>query len=168
MKLKDICSLEDNIQQTFSSVQSLSHVWLNGHEFEWTPGDSGGQRSLMCCSPWGCKESDTTEWLNWTEGTKRWIRFNSFQSCQEKRGVKQKTARHMASFWKIGIFHFPIGCSPEPCPHSLRFFPTACPLSLQDIREKEEKVLREGILEGGKASKALGNSHDIWHLKILD
>ena len=30
---------------------------LNGHEFEKTPGDSEGQRSLACCSPWGCKES---------------------------------------------------------------------------------------------------------------
>ena len=33
--------------------------WLNGHEFEQTPGDSEGQRSLACCSPWGGKESDT-------------------------------------------------------------------------------------------------------------
>ena len=37
---------------------------LNGHEFEQTPGDSGGQGSLVCCSPWGCKESDTTKQLN--------------------------------------------------------------------------------------------------------
>ena len=36
---------------------------LNGHEFEQTPGDSEGQGSLTCCSPWGCKESDTTEQL---------------------------------------------------------------------------------------------------------
>ena len=36
------------------------HHWLNGHEFEKTLGDSGGQRSLACCSPWGYKESDTT------------------------------------------------------------------------------------------------------------
>ena len=36
------------------------HHQLNGHEFKQTPGDSGGQRSLMCFSPWGCKESDTT------------------------------------------------------------------------------------------------------------
>ena len=34
---------------------------LNGHEFEQTPGDSGGQRSLVCSSPWGCKESEMTE-----------------------------------------------------------------------------------------------------------
>ena len=37
---------------------------LNGHEFEQTPGDGEGQGSLECCSPWGCKELDTTEWLN--------------------------------------------------------------------------------------------------------
>ena len=40
------------------------HHQLNGHEFEQTPGDSEGQGSLVCCSPWGCKESDTTQGLN--------------------------------------------------------------------------------------------------------
>ena len=30
--------------------------WLNGHEFKQTPGDSEGERSLACCSPWGRKE----------------------------------------------------------------------------------------------------------------
>ena len=38
--------------------------WLNGHEFEATPGDGEGQGSLACCSPWGHKESDTSERLN--------------------------------------------------------------------------------------------------------
>ena len=37
------------------------HHRLNGHEFEQTLEDSGGQGSLVCCSPWGHKESDTTE-----------------------------------------------------------------------------------------------------------
>ena len=41
------------------------HLWLDGHEFEQAPGDSDGQGGLACCSPWGCKESDMTEWLNW-------------------------------------------------------------------------------------------------------
>ena len=36
------------------------HHRLNGHEFEQVPGDGEGQGSLACCSPWGCKESDTT------------------------------------------------------------------------------------------------------------
>jgi len=40
------------------------HHQLDGHEFEQAPGVSDGQGSLVCCSPWGCKESDTTEWLN--------------------------------------------------------------------------------------------------------
>ena len=35
------------------------HQGLNGHEFEQPLGDSEGQGSLACCSPWGCKESDT-------------------------------------------------------------------------------------------------------------
>ena len=43
------------------------HHWLNGHEFEWTPGVGDGQGGLVCCSPWGLKESDTIEQLNWTE-----------------------------------------------------------------------------------------------------
>ena len=39
------------------------HHQLNGYEFEQTLGDSKGQGSLVYCSPWGCKESDTTEQL---------------------------------------------------------------------------------------------------------
>ena len=40
------------------------HHWLNVHEFEQTQKDSKGHRSLSCCSPWSCKELDTTKWLN--------------------------------------------------------------------------------------------------------
>ena len=40
------------------------HHQLKKHEFEQTPGDSEGKRSLECCSPWSCKQSDTTEQLN--------------------------------------------------------------------------------------------------------
>jgi len=43
------------------------HHWLDGHEFEWTPGVGDGQGGLACCDSWGCKESDMTERLNWTE-----------------------------------------------------------------------------------------------------
>ena len=44
-------------------VVGLHHL-VNGHEFEWAPGVGDGQGSLACCSPWGHKESDTTERLN--------------------------------------------------------------------------------------------------------
>ena len=40
------------------------HHRLNGHEFEQTLEDSGRQRSLACCSPWGCKQLDVTQQLN--------------------------------------------------------------------------------------------------------
>ena len=41
------------------------HHRLDGHEFEQALGVGDGQGSLACCSPWGCKESDMTEQLNW-------------------------------------------------------------------------------------------------------
>ena len=43
------------------------HHRLNGHEFEQAPGVGEGQGGLVCCSPWGCKESEMTERLNWTD-----------------------------------------------------------------------------------------------------
>ena len=43
------------------------HHWLDGHAFEQAPGVGDAQGGLVCCSPWGLKESDTTEQLNWTE-----------------------------------------------------------------------------------------------------
>ena len=43
------------------------HHWLDGHEFEQAPGVGDGQGSLACCSPWGGKKSDMTEWLKWNE-----------------------------------------------------------------------------------------------------
>ena len=40
------------------------HHRLDGHEFEQSPGICDRQGSLVCCSPWGCKESDMNEQLN--------------------------------------------------------------------------------------------------------
>ena len=45
--------------------------WYNTHGFGWTPGVGDGQGCLACCNSWGRKESDTTEWLNWTELARR-------------------------------------------------------------------------------------------------
>ena len=58
------------------------HHWLNGHEFEQALVVGDGQGSLACCSPWGHKESDTTEWLNWTELIPaREVKQAGLQSC---------------------------------------------------------------------------------------
>ena len=43
------------------------HHWFDGHEFEQALGVGDGQGSLSCCSPWGRKELDTTERLNWID-----------------------------------------------------------------------------------------------------
>ena len=54
------------------------HQWLEGHEFEKASGVGDGQGSLVCCSPWGCKELDVTEWLNCTQNSSAHPLINSF------------------------------------------------------------------------------------------
>ena len=56
------------------------HHWLNGDEFEWTPGIGDGQGGLVCCSSWGHQELDTTEWLNWTEWSSGFPYYLQFES----------------------------------------------------------------------------------------
>ena len=60
------------------------HHQLYGDEFEQAPGAGDGQGGLACCSPWGHKELDMTEWLNWTE--------NSFQITFLLHGSNYDTA----------------------------------------------------------------------------
>ena len=60
------------------------HYQLNGHEFEKAPGVSDGQVSLACCGPWGHKQSDTTEQVNWNE-----LNWTS------KQRVLQTSSRHI-------------------------------------------------------------------------
>ena len=43
------------------------HYWLDGCECEWTLGVGDGQGGLACCNSRCRKESDMTEWLNWTD-----------------------------------------------------------------------------------------------------
>ena len=60
------------------------HHRLDGHEFEQAPGAGDGQGSLACCGPWGHKESDTTEGLNWCclPNCFTWVSKLSFLSLQ--------------------------------------------------------------------------------------
>ena len=58
--------------------------WLDGitdsmDVSQWTPGAGDGQGGLACCDSWGCKGSDTTEWLNWTECYYRGYFLQNFQ-----------------------------------------------------------------------------------------
>ena len=60
------CSHEIKRRSTEDEMAGWYHQ-LDGHEFGWTPGVGDGQGGLACSNSWGCKESDTTEQLNWTE-----------------------------------------------------------------------------------------------------
>ena len=64
------------------------HHWLDAHEFGWTPGGGDGQGGLACCDSWRRKESDTTEWLNWTELNWREIREKREEQCSKKKWLK--------------------------------------------------------------------------------
>ena len=58
---------QEKNEMTENEIAGWHHL-LDGCEFEWTPGVGDGQGGLECCNSWGCKELDTTEWLNWAEG----------------------------------------------------------------------------------------------------
>ena len=66
---KDLITGKDWKQEEKRTIEDEKtgwHHWLDEHEFEQAPGVGEGQGSLVCCSPWGCKQLDMTERLNWT------------------------------------------------------------------------------------------------------
>ena len=76
---------------------------LNGHEFEWTPGDGDGQGGLACCNLWGHKESDMTERLNWLNWLKSYNSISSESVSGSTPGAReQKLIRNR--HWLQGIF----------------------------------------------------------------
>ena len=56
----------DEISGSVDETVAWYH-WLDGHEFELASGVGDRQGRLACCDSWGCKESDTTEQVNWTD-----------------------------------------------------------------------------------------------------
>ena len=61
------------------------HLWYDGHEFKQAPGVGDGQGGLAWCSPWGCKESEMPEQMNWTE------HVSSSEVCVPNRSLKRQT-----------------------------------------------------------------------------
>ena len=66
------------------------HHQLNGHKFVQALGAGDRQGSLACCSPWGHKESDMTEWLNWTELNSRKSESSQLQIQRKGHGSCEK------------------------------------------------------------------------------
>ena len=76
------------------------HHWLTGHESEQAPRVGDGQGSLMICAPWGRKESDVTEQLNWTELNR------SVTNTPEKRTLKMPIrASHFYLILWFSLWH---------------------------------------------------------------
>ena len=61
------------------------HHQLDGHEFEQTPGDSEGQGSLVCCSPWGHRKSGMTERMNNNKSSEDYLQLEAKSGRQPTR-----------------------------------------------------------------------------------
>ena len=86
------------------------HHQLSEHGFGWTPGVGDGQGGLVCCDSWGHKESDTTEWLNWTE-LRFVIAFLPRNKCLNLTVAVTICSDFAAQENKVCCFHFyPIYC----------------------------------------------------------
>ena len=84
------------------------HHGLDGRESEWTLGVGDGQGGLACCDSCGCKESDTTEWLNWTEQPKLQIINISiqFSLCKNETVQAMNIPFHLPEYFMVMIFLF--------------------------------------------------------------
>ena len=75
------------------------HHRVDGHEFGWTPGVGDGWGVLECCNSWGCKELDTTKWLNWTELNHFW----TFTMYQARAAISSEKPREKGPLWFISV-----------------------------------------------------------------
>ena len=82
------------------------HHWLNGHESEQAPGVGDGQGGLAWCSPWGHKESDMSERLNWLTELK------PLQSCVVKSGAMSAAAMICATSYAFCLSEMCLGNQP--------------------------------------------------------
>ena len=78
------------------------HHRLNRHGFGWTPGFGYGQGGLACCSSWGRKELDTTEWLNGTE--LNWIQSSDHELIIENLRLKLKKVEETTRLFSSAQF----------------------------------------------------------------
>ena len=80
---------------------------FDGHEFEQAAGDGGGQGSLACCSPWGRKEWDTTEWLNNNNQGLNPRRLH-WESGPPRRSLNSPCLQTLSLSWHVHSIYFPL------------------------------------------------------------
>ena len=98
------------------------HHCLDGHESEWTLGVGDGLGGLACCDSWGGKESDMTEWLNWTE--LNWRKESSVSQissmlrvchCLSRCGVCPQVGRaEILNIWYLLAQFLPLASTSTP------------------------------------------------------
>ena len=76
------------------------HHWLDGPEFEWTPGVGDGQGGLACCDSWSCKESDMTEWLNWSD-IHIYLLFQILFHCRLLQAIEYSFLCYTVGGWRF-------------------------------------------------------------------
>ena len=85
------------------------HHWLDGRESEWIPGVGDGQGGLACCDSWGRKESDTTEWLIWSDVLFSSLRDmkNTIIGCHFLNNTRPTFACQYLNFLNLSGYLFP-------------------------------------------------------------
>ena len=85
------------------------HHRLNGRESEQASGAGDGPGSLVCCSPWGCQESDPTEWLNWTDNHITFAKIVPHSQSCRSHYMNTQSPHHIwwvkGVFWNSSIFY---------------------------------------------------------------
>ena len=130
------------------------HHQIDGRESKWTPGAGDGQGGLMCCNSWGRKESDTIEWLNWTE----------LMQAQTKHDVKMQGADSYLPGKERGLKQIlPSGPSEETNPVTTFILDFQC----LKLWENELLLIRPSSLQY-IAMAALANWHVIMETNLPD
>ena len=86
------------------------HHRLNGHEFEQILGDSEGQGSLACCSPWGHKETDMNERLNNDNKCKLEQYLWNFNQDTAKSSINQNSRCFQGCFFPVALLQTMLQC----------------------------------------------------------
>ena len=97
---KDYDARKDWRQEKTGTSENETVGWyhqLNGHEFEQAPGVGDGQGSQKWCSPWGHKELDTTEWLNWSS---KFSKLTLFCSHFPRKGKCSSNVSQQGLIWR--------------------------------------------------------------------
>ena len=135
------------------------HHWVNGCESEWTPGVGDGEWGLVCCDSWGCKESDTTEWLIWSDlicdeivmflGSAGWFRAPETMATHNVAAgliVQLIVDSQLLDLPLDFLLMFSLSLTKYACSMTTNFWCSPIPVSLKEVRERRVLVCLVGSI----------------------